>query len=421
MGETKRPNEGAQYIAEQRTVDVLDVLRKISDERHPVTKQEIFSEVVTTENPQTLSNTVDEILLQINPVEYTGDNDHEYRIKYEGYDTAFDDNPLMKKADIKELRKELRRDGADKKAIQKKIDKLSGGKAPSITGIRYVHPFSYEDMDKLISAVVLSASIAPADKEQLIQKIMDTASMYYSSPFYDRADRKIRFNPLSEYGRLHSRDGAFEKRLGDNIKIIQEAISLKTKVRFYFDVYGAEKEYISDEKIHEITPYYIVIYHDNYYVIGAWDSGEKACHYRIEFMSGLEIIRNASGLPVPMRAMSECKDLPSRDATWDPGKYMAEHLNMAYDTPRNIKIKLSTKYSNRYTILHDWFGDNFKLNKTETAKCEDGYEVVEVKTSPYMIVHWALQYADVVEILDEEVRKNIEKELEVLKKKYGAQ
>ena len=59
----------------------------------------------------------DEILIRINPTEYTGDNDGDYRIKYEGYDKPYDDNPLVIKDNITELRKRVRRKGADTEAI----------------------------------------------------------------------------------------------------------------------------------------------------------------------------------------------------------------------------------------------------------------------------------------------------------------
>ena len=413
-----RPNNNAQYIAERRTVEVLDVLRRISDERHPVTKKMVADKVYTTENPQTLSNTIDEILLQINPIEHVAENDHEYRIKYDGYDVPFEENALVLKYKINELRKALRRKGADQEALQKELDKIPVNKAPAVTNLMYVHDFSYEEMDRLISAVALSASIAPADKENLIQKIMDTASMYYRSPFYDKVNRKLLFNPYSEYGRLHSKSGTYESRLAENIKVLQDAIRLRTKVRFHFDVYSEKKEYITDDIWHVVSPYYIVVYHDNYYMIGAWDKGDKPRHYRIDLMSGIEIIRNETGDPVPMKAMSLCKGLPVRDSNWDPAKYMSEHLYMAYDKPRKIQIKIRSDDISRYTMLHDWFGDYFEKNKRASEKCEQGYEVVDVTTSPNMMVYWALQYADRVEILDDEIRGKIKEKLGEVMEKY---
>lgn len=426
MNMEKRRNEDAQYIAEQRTVDVLRALKEYSDEEHPVSKTELLEYIKTTDNPVTLSGTVDEILMRINPARYTGDNDDDYRIKYEGYDKPFEDNPLVIKARIDAIKKEMRHKDADKDALKKKLKDLLAdhgtNKAPAIKGLRYIHDFDSKDMDQLISAVVLSAGIPPKDKERLIGKIVNTASRYYKTRFYDTRNKKLKFNPNSEYSRLYSRSGETEKRIGENVRILQDAIELRTKVSFFFDHYSADKQYVPGEKEQTLTPYYIVIYNDNYYVIGAWNKGKHAAHYRIDLMSSLKIVRNENGDPVPMRPMSECKDLPSRDETWDPGKYMSEHLYMAFDTddekPRKISIKIPKSKVNRYTILHDWFGDHFELNENATKKCEKGYEVVDVVTSPKMIVHWAMQYSDFCEVLDKSVREKIYAEVKRLKAVY---
>ncbi|MCR5733036.1 MAG: WYL domain-containing protein, partial [Lachnospiraceae bacterium] len=406
--------------------DVLRALKEYSDESHPVSKAELLEYIETTDNPLTLSGTVDEILLRINPAEYTGENDSDYRIKYEGYDRPYDDNPLVIKSQIDEIKKEMRRKGADTEALKKELKDFMvchrTNKAPAIKGLRYIHDFDHDDMDKLISAVALSASIAPADKERLIGKIMATASRYYKNPFYDRVRGRLKFNPYSEYSRLYSRTGETEKRIGENVKILQDAIRLRTKVRFFFDHYSADKQYVQGDKEQTLTPYYIVIYNDNYYVIGAWDKGGHAAHYRIDLMSSVTILKDKNGIPVPMRPMSECKDLPSRDLAWDPGKYMSEHLYMAFETdsekPRKISIRIPTDKVNRYTILHDWFGDHFEINKTATKKCEEGYEVVDVVTSPTMLVHWAMQYADFCEVLDKGVREKINMTIARVNKKY---
>jgi hypothetical protein len=50
---------------------------------------------------------------------------------------------------------------------------------------------------------------------------------------------------------------------------------------------------------------------------------------------------------------------------------------------------------------------------------EVGYDVVRVKTSPAMMVHWAMQYAGKVEILDEEVRGRMREEIENARRKYN--
>lgn len=92
---------------------------------------------------------------------------------------------------------------------------------------------------------------------------------------------------------------------------------------------------------------------------------------------------------------------------------------MAYDEPREIQIKLR---SDNYTILHDWFGNHYEKIDSAIETDEDGckvqYDTVKVKTSPSMIVHWAMQYAGAVEILDEEIRERIRDEIKKMQKKY---
>jgi hypothetical protein len=174
-------------------------------------------------------------------------------------------------------------------------------------------------------------------------------------------------------------------------------------------------EYTSDY-VHTLSPYHIVVYHDNYYCIGLKKSDNKLdkriWHYRVDLMSDIEIIKDDKGSIMPIE-VSAFEGLPISNAVWNPEKYMSEHLYMAYDEPRWINIKIK---NTDYTILHDWFGNHYE--KTTIVSDEDGYDVVRVKTSPTMIVHWAMQYAGTVEIMDEEIREKIRDEIGKVGKKY---
>ena len=124
-------------------------------------------------------------------------------------------------------------------------------------------------------------------------------------------------------------------------------------------------------------------------------------------MSDVEIVLDEEGKIVPVR-ITDFEGLPIFNAAWNPEKYMAEHLNMAYDKPRDIRIKIK---DTDYTIIHDWFGDHYEKVDEVTGADDDGnesrYDIVKVRTSPSMIVHWAMQYGSRVEIMDEEIRKRI--------------
>jgi hypothetical protein len=128
-------------------------------------------------------------------------------------------------------------------------------------------------------------------------------------------------------------------------------------------------------------------------------------------MSDIELILDEDGRIVPVEIM-DFAGLPIFNATWDLEKYMSEHLNMAYDEPQDIRIKIR---NTDYTIIHDWFGNHYE--KVDEVTGMDGkgkeiqYDIVKVRTSPTMIVHWAMQYGSRVEIMDEEIRKSVNKEI----------
>ncbi|MBQ9519369.1 MAG: sigma-70 family RNA polymerase sigma factor [Firmicutes bacterium] len=373
-------------IEQYKAVTLIDIIAKISDEHHPVTKDDIMnafkeSGSAISDNPVTLSNAVDELLSVVDPLEHTDDNDIDYRIKYKGYE-----NDLIAQKALK-----------DKKH-----------KAPSITDLYYVHTFTDSEMDKLIQCVCFSDMIGSADKENLVKKIVNTASMYYETPFYDRLHKKMCFNPKGIFSRTaHLPENGEETNIiGENIAAIQSAINESKQIGFSFGGYNADKKLCRIDRAYTLSPYYIVVYHDMYYLIGNKPKTDTLSHYRIDLMSDITILSDER------EPLSRFEELKATTNAWDPVEYMSEHLYMGYDKPRTILLKIP---NDKYTVLHDWFGDNY----TVLEQGKDGVDKVSVFTSPSMIVPWALQYADIVDVLDEDIRKEIKEKISGLEKKYG--
>lgn len=415
MGKKQPDNEYAQYIPERRTVQILEILKNISDEQHPVKQSEIreaMSETgeATTGNAGTLANAIDEILLQINPVIYSEEDDDRYRIKYEGYK----ENRVLVKSEIKNRKKQAKKNSEEnsdtKNEMNTEAEDLQPQRAPYITNLYYVHDFTYDDLDKLIQAVSFSAAITPEDKEKLIGKLVNISSRYYSSPYYNRKRGSLNFNPMGIYSRVQSSDRQGEKQLSLNLKLIQDAINKMQQITFMFNEYGEDGR-LYERYPHTLSPYYIVVYHDMYYLIGGRAGKDKASHFRIDLITDIKPLVDEKGKEIKIEPMSHFKNLPKREQ-WDPEKYMSEHLYMSYDEPRIIRLKIP---NDRYTILNDWFGKHYKKCK---EICETGYDIVEIFSSPNMIVHWAMQYAGIVEVMDEEIRKQIKIEILNLQKKY---
>lgn len=384
-----------KYNAERRVLQILKVLRMLTDENHTMSKDELgrmlkiyriaeYDNGIPLESSNTFTNTLESILQELDPMEYSEDNEADYRIKYEGY-----------KDDL----------------LKKKLNKASGKKAADITGFSYVHIFDNSQLDQLIQLVCFSEMLSSDEKTLLIKKLIGTASEYYQTPFWD--GKKLKFNPKAVHGRFSSRKTDDKIRFARNLKIIQYATNHMGQIRFRFNRYTAEhKMEPSSEYVHELSPYHLAAYHDNYYCIGLKKNDKRIWHYRVDLMSDIEIVKDDEGRIVPIEVKG-FEGLPIANAYWNPEKYMAEHLNMAYDEPGDIRIKIK---NSDYTIIHDWFGNHYE--KTDEI-CEDGYDVVKVRTSPSMIVHWAMQYGAAVEIMDEEIRGKIREEIGNLLKRYG--
>lgn len=397
------------YAAERRAIQVLDVLKLMTDEDHSLTRDQLrellslyrkvkYANDTSLESSNTFNKAMAEILLEINPKRHTDDNDSEYRVKYEGYE----EDHLINKVKIK-------KDNANKVEL-----------APVINGLRYVHDFDNETLDKLIQLVSFSDMFSNEEKSELIGKLVATASVYYKTPFAD--GDVLRFNPTAIHGRFSQRNGADRKQLSENMKIIQYAINNLAQIKFKFNRYNSDHELVPKyERMNVLSPYHMVVYHDNYYVIGlnqAWGD-KKVLHYRVDLMSDIEIIKDDEGKVIHIE-VCDFEGLPISNAYWDPEKYMSEHMNMAFDEPRDIKIRIK---EDKFTLIHDWFGDHYQKIGSITETDSNGniinYDIVVVRTSPFMIVHWAMQYGTVVEIMDEEIREEIKKELEKMHGKYN--
>ena len=391
-----------KYSAERRTLQLLDILKTCTDETHSLSKEALmallkqyrilkYDNGVAPESPNTITSTLESILLELDPLEYREDREDSYRIKYAGY----------------------RED-----RLKKKLRKESPGKSPEITDFSYVHPFSNAQLDQLIGLLCFSDMITPDEKTELIRRLTDTASLYYRTPYWD--GEKLRFHPKAIHGRFTGQTPGARTRCAENLKIIQDAINHLGQIRFRFNRYTDDKQLVpGSDYIHTLSPYHLVVYHDNYYCIGLKADDQRIWHYRVDLMSEIELVKDADGRILPIE-VSGFEGLPIFNANWNPERYMAEHLYMAYDEPRNIRIKIK---STDYTVIHDWFGDHY-VNVASVAKQDaegDGtaYDVVQVRTSPAMIVHWALQYGPRVEILDEEIREAIKREIDRIKEVYN--
>lgn len=280
-----------------------------------------------------------------------------------------------------------------------------------IRGLYYRHTFSYEEINALIEGILFSRTLDSQTANLLIEKIENQLT----TKFYKKGPKNIctvREPMLGD-----------RERLRENLLLIQRAIDDEVKIAFRFNGYDRRRELVPvRNKKDVVSPYYLIASGGRYYMLACAEGREDASIWRVDLLTELKI-PGRSKRRKGERALEKRKvmGLPQ---VWDE-KFHFRHLNMAYDQPVEITLRINNprewsdgEMRQNYTFLYDWFGDTFHYERTET---EPPYgDIVTLLCSPFAMVNWALQYSDVVEVLEpESVREAVAEKIRRLERKYG--
>ena len=261
-----------------------------------------------------------------------------------------------------------------------------------MSGIQYIHDFTNDELDLLIGLIKGSGGIAEDQANLITSKIKKLGS-----GFYQYTSDVIRSIP--EHNTI---DRTF---LNHNIWIINTAIINNKQISYIFNGYGKDGKLIPvRDKRYEANPYYVVSYLQKYYMLCTHGKHEDVHIYRLDLMSDIELIESdrESVRGVPELEHSNAKE------------YMDRHLNMFYDEPRTVTLKIKNT-SSGYTSVHDQFGDKYTYKK----KIDDEYDEIEVMVSGNAIIDYAIQYSDLVEIIrPRDLRNKLIDKINSIQKKY---
>ncbi|HRU02450.1 MAG TPA: WYL domain-containing protein, partial [Victivallales bacterium] len=335
----KVDNSKAQYLLVERAFEILNKLKENTDETKTLTQAEILKIISTTKNARTLSSTIDKMLSALNPPEYDGENSDEFRIQYKGWDQ----NIMLKRLDLKE----------------EKLEGKISTKLPSITDLRFVHDFTFDELDSVIEGIYFSKTINDGQRERLVKKIVNLSSKNYKSKYID-SNGKLRNNIEGIQENLFTK----KSELTQNINIIQQAMKDNVKISFYFNGYNADKKLepakdkFGKNKEYVVSPYHIVAYNGKYYLIANTDPFKNVSIYRIDLMSAVNKKGMDTGNSKEIARRKPVRDIKGLSEPWDASAFISAHLNMFYDEPQTIRLKIR---NDRYTILHDWFGERYEF------------------------------------------------------------
>lgn len=417
---SKPDNSNADYDTVKRALDILKILKEEtdseSDSENAMSLGELREKLKEKEdngNAKTISGTVDRVLMAVNPEYYEDAEPEDYKVIFGGYEkdpirirTAIRNWKQKKAAYRRKMKKEkpeisdeelengmpelyleLDESDEDNVDLSEKYDALMK-RVPPVTNLRYVHDFSFDELDTIINALYFSKTVTEEERDRLIYKLAKLSSKRYQKKWFsENNDRPVIKNIFQ--GIVNNND-ASRTELKKNIALIQSAIDEKVKIQFIMNVYNAERELVPS-KIDDsgktiwskVTPYHILIYNDKYYMLANCKPYSNVSVWRIDLMSDVKLLEEEGRPKREIKGMSD---------TWNGQEYMEKHLHMSYDAPTNVRLKVSNEY---YTMMVDWFGNNF----VKRREFDEKYDVVTVTCSEQAMINWAMQYSDVVEVL----------------------
>lgn len=348
-----------------RAFKILKILQEQTDKENSMTQNQILDKLKAmgdTCDLKTLSKTLRVLIEFFNPIHYSEENRNSFRIIFQGYS----DNKYKSR----------------------------------LTNIYYNHEFSYEEICNLIESIQFSKTVDTKTAKIIIKKVKKLINTQRSIDI-------TKIERIPEFSTIR------KEELRENLGIIQKAIENKYKIMFYFNGYNHNKQLIKvKEKKYLVSPYYVVAYNNRYYLISNTEPYNNISIYRIDLMTEVESLEGNKEYDIKKisaRAKKEIKALP---VIWQAQDFMLEHMNMFYDDPVEIRLKVK---NNTYTYIHDYFGDKFKFKR----KVDDNYDIIEVTCSPNAVVHFAMQYSEYVEVIDPlDVRNMVIESIKKMCKKY---
>ncbi len=281
------------------------------------------------------------------------------------------------------------------------FESIMRGESSSLKDIYYNHPFSQDEVRKIVTAIKTSTIILPDEQNKLIEKVKNELA---SKHFKDTSDA------------IYTKEQVFSKSFGTSLIKVQEAISEGKQITFnmnyydYYDGYDGKNRLLKYKEL-KISPCFIMVDSGKYFVAGCFENNDKKnlAIIRIDLMSEIKMTEESAtrlyDIPELQKASKEYNKISEKD-------FRTLHLDMSYDSPIIVEMKVrktaKTKNSVNYTPIHDAFGDNYTVVE----------DIVRVRCSRYGIVNWALSHDEVEIISPDSVIREIRERLDELNKKY---
>lgn len=237
-----------------------------------------------------------------------------------------------------------------------------------------VRDFTDGELRLLIDSLLFSKHIPYSQCKELVEKLEGLSNTYFKSRV-----KHIRTMP---------ENAPANKQLFYTIEVLDEAISHSKKVSFHYNSYGLDKtlhprcDQNGIIKEYVVSPYQIAATNGRYYLICNTDPHDNVSHYRLDRITDIQLMDGPARKAGSVQGLEQGINLP---------QHMAEHIYMFSGESVPVTFRMKPYILND---VIDWFGTDVEFSDA------DGDEVTaHVKVNLQAMRLWAVQYGAHVRVL----------------------
>lgn len=339
-------------------LDILDILRKHTDEDHRLSQQQIQNLMESEYGMKVDRKTVRRNLSKL--MEYG------FPIKYRGSD--FEEDAIIRNS--------------------------KNGEETILTDWYYVHKFMNGELRLLIDSVLLTDGLSKKDRLSLIHRLEELSSKYFRSEI-SKIDMDIYGKVLNKEILMTLENIGSAIANGRQLSFHYCDCGLDGKLKYRLDSNGNKKQYT-------VNPYQVISQNGHSYLICNLPQYDDLTHFRIDRIKDCQV------LDTPSKSLRMLKGFETGIRL---SEYIKAHPNLWSGEPVHITFQCKQYMMND---VADSFGTDLRIEKLS-----DEMMKVHVYASESSMLHWAIQFADAVEVLSPQgLREQIVETLRNALKKY---
>ncbi|WP_026522287.1 helix-turn-helix transcriptional regulator [Butyrivibrio sp. VCB2001] len=239
-----------------------------------------------------------------------------------------------------------------------------------------VRDFEDSELRLLIDGLLFSKHLPYSQCKELVEKIEKLSNIYFRSRV-----KHIATMP---------KDRTNNKQLFYNIDVIDEAINEKKKIAFKYVEYGTDlkqhpkKDDNGKDRVYVVSPYQMAAKEGKYYLICNYDQYEDISNYRVDRIVDIEKLDETA------KSFSKLKG--ANGQALDLSKYMKEHVYMYSSDTSRAKLRIVNAM---ISDIVDMFGSDVRFYDQD-----DTHVSVAVNANETSVLQFAKNYAPDVVILE---------------------